>query len=300
MPVVSIILPTFNRASFLRETVASVFAQTWKDWELIVSDDGSDEPTRAFISTLATDGRVRILFRPHSGIPAVTRNAALRAAHGEYVAFLDADDLWEPAKLSRQLEQLRLQPSCKWCYTAFQRIDEHGRLLADEWNRRWIPLGGEIFAAILQGSASLRTPCVLAERQAVIRLGGFDESLLDCEDIDLWLRLALVADAAVVDEPLVRVRISPGSFTDRRRHARVDLLRVIENLLEVAGVQWHGLLRRERAQHAMLLAREYAERGEHALVVRTLATHLRHAWRYPRAWAGALRALLRSLWPQRS
>jgi glycosyltransferase involved in cell wall biosynthesis len=300
MPAVSIILPTFNRADYLRETVASVFAQSSSDWELIVSDDGSDGATRALIQTFGTDERVRILWGTHSGIPAVARNAALRAARGEYVAFLDADDLWEPAKLARQLERLRLEPSCKWCYTAFQRVDEHGWLLADESTRRFRPMAGQIFAAILQGRASLRTPCVLAERQLVSTLGGFDESLLDCEDIDLWLRLALVADVAVVNEPLVRVRISPSSFTGRRRHARIDLIRVIEKLLGSAGPRWQGILRRERAQHAVQLAREYAERGERTLMFRTLAANLRHAWPYPRAWYGAMRALLRSLPPQGS
>jgi glycosyltransferase involved in cell wall biosynthesis len=300
MPLVSIILPTFNRAGFLRETVATVFAQSCEDWELIVSDDGSDEPTRSYIHELESDRRVRVLWRDHSGVPAVSRNTALRAARGHYVAFLDADDLWEPGKLARQLEQLRLQPSCNWCYTAFRRIDEHGRLLADEAARHFRPMAGAIFASILQGTASLRTPCVLVERQLVNELGGFDESLLDCEDIDLWLRLALNSDVAVVNEPLVRVRISPGSFTGRQRHARVDLIRVIEKLQKIAGADWEQLLRRERAQHAVLLAREYAERGEHALMFRTLAENLHCAWRYPRSWYGALRALMRSLLPQRS
>ena len=161
-------------------------------------------------------------------------------------------------------------------------------------------MAGQIFTAILQGRVSLRTPCVLAERQLVISPGGLDQSLLDCEDIDLWLRLALAADVAVVNEPLVRVRISPSSFTGRRRHARIDLIRVIEKLLSSAGPRWQGILRRERAQHAVLLAREYAEHGERALMFRTLAANLRHAWPYPRAWYGAMRALLRSLPPQRS
>jgi glycosyltransferase involved in cell wall biosynthesis len=244
--------------------------------------------------------RVRVLWREHSGNPAVSRNAAIRVARGDYLAFLDADDLWEPGKLARQLEQLRLQPACRWCYTAFRRIDEHGHLLADETTRRFRPVAGSIFGAIVLGTASLRTPCVIAERQLVNDVGGFDESLLDCEDIDLWSRLALAAEVALVNEPLVRVRISADSFTGRRRHARVDLIRVIEKLLRHAGPEWEQVLRRERAQHAMLLAREYAERGERAQMVRTLTAHLPHAWRYPRALYGAVRALVRSLPSQRS
>ena len=110
--VVSIILPTFGRLEYLRPTVASVYRQTLRDWELIVADDGSDAETRGYLRTLEADSRVRLLWLTHTGIPAIVRNAALREARGEYVAFLDSDDLWAPDKLSRQVTLLRSRPSC--------------------------------------------------------------------------------------------------------------------------------------------------------------------------------------------
>ena len=91
-PLVSVIVPTFNRLLYLRPAVASVFAQTLVDWELIIADDGSDEHTRAYLSALQSEPRVSIIWLPHCGNPAAVRNRALRQARGEYLAFLDSDD----------------------------------------------------------------------------------------------------------------------------------------------------------------------------------------------------------------
>ncbi|HSY94564.1 MAG TPA: glycosyltransferase family 2 protein, partial [Steroidobacteraceae bacterium] len=101
-PAVSIIVPTFNRLRLLRRSLASVFEQTFEDWELLIADDGSGPDARAYLEAL-DDPRVKVLWLSHSGKPAVARNAALRAAQGEYVAFLDSDDLWVPAKLQIQM-----------------------------------------------------------------------------------------------------------------------------------------------------------------------------------------------------
>src|SRR6516225_703931 len=130
-PLVSIILPTFGRLKYLRPTVAAVYRQTLEDWELIIADDGSEEATRAYLRTLEGDRRVELVWLAHTGIPAIVRNAALRRARGEYVAFLDSDDLWAPEKLSRQVATLRSRPGCRWCYTAVSHIDGSGQPLAE-------------------------------------------------------------------------------------------------------------------------------------------------------------------------
>src|SRR5579863_9408144 len=118
-PTVSIVLPTFNRLHLLPASLDSVFAQTFTDWELIVADDGSDEATRDCLRRWAERPRVRVQWLEHSGRPAVARNAAIRSALGEYVAFLDSDDLWLPEKLARQLASLRNSAQCRWSYTRF-------------------------------------------------------------------------------------------------------------------------------------------------------------------------------------
>src|SRR5882672_10472844 len=104
---VSIILPTFNRLEFLRPAIDSVFAQTFMDWDLIIADDGSAEPTRAYLRTLVSQPRVKVIWLAHTGNLSAVRNAALRAAQGEYIAFLDSDDLWMPVKLKHQMAALR-------------------------------------------------------------------------------------------------------------------------------------------------------------------------------------------------
>ena len=129
-PLVSVVLPAFDRLSCLRQAVDSVFRQTWRQWELVISDDGSGPDTRAFLASLR-DPRVHVVWLPHSGNPGRARNAALAAARGSHVAFLDSDDLWEPDKLAAQLDGLRASPGRRWCYTAVAYMD------ADVGRRRW-------------------------------------------------------------------------------------------------------------------------------------------------------------------
>ena len=105
-PLVSIVLPTFGRLHYLRATIQSIYRQTWPDWELLIADDGSDSQTREYLHSLTNESRVRVIWLEHTGVPAVVRNAGVRAARGEYVAFLDSDDLWTPQKLALQIQTL--------------------------------------------------------------------------------------------------------------------------------------------------------------------------------------------------
>src|SRR6267154_4890439 len=154
--LVSVIIPTFNRPQFLPAAIGSVFNQTFSDWELLIADDGSDERTRAYLRTLSHLPRVAITWMPHTGSPAAVRNAALRKAKGEYVAFLDSDDIWEGRKLELQLAKLRSR-KCQWSYTAFTNVNQHGDTLPEESQRRWIPCEGDIFDRMLRGEVSIRT-----------------------------------------------------------------------------------------------------------------------------------------------
>src|SRR4051794_15650593 len=122
MPAISVILPTFNRTALLRQSIESVFAQSCNDWELVVADDGSDEETHSFLRTLPAS-KVCILRLEHSGNPSRVRNAALAAARGEFVAFLDSDDLWMPSKLEKQLAATA---SNGWSYCQYEHINASG------------------------------------------------------------------------------------------------------------------------------------------------------------------------------
>jgi len=298
-PTVSVILPTFNRLHFLRAAFESLCAQTFTDWELVVADDGSEPETRRYLRSLVEPGRVTILWLPHSGRPAVVRNAALRKARGKYVAFLDSDDLWTPNKLQRQIETLRARLTCLWSYTAFVRVDASGTPLPEETTRPWVPYEGEIFAEVVTGRASIRTPAVVATRQLIEQAGAFDEALLSAEDYDLWMRLALSSPVAIVDEPLVRVRYHDENHTRDWQSAYLGRDRSLRRHQELIGSRHRALLRRERMRNALKLAATHAELGERQGMVRALCQSLPYSWSYPQWWASGLKTVLRTQLPRR-
>jgi glycosyltransferase involved in cell wall biosynthesis len=261
MRSVSVVLPTFNRLRFLQPAVESVFAQTFADWELIIADDGSDLETRQYLESIANDSRVIVVWLPHTGKPAVVRNAALLRAAGEYVAFLDSDDLWAARKLERQVETLRARTKCRWCYTAFLQVDGSGKPLPEEAHRPWTPYEGDIFEQVVTGRAQIRTPSVLATRELIAQAGGFDEGLLSGEDYDLWLRLALRSEAAIVDEPLVHVRRHPDSHTSDWQSAFVGRDSSLSRRQQLVDAGRRSLLREERMKNALKLAATHAELG---------------------------------------
>jgi glycosyltransferase involved in cell wall biosynthesis len=298
-PVVSIILPTFGRLQYLRPTVASVYRQTLQDWELIVADDGSDAETGAYLRTLESDSRVTLLWLTHTGSPAIVRNAALRAARGEYVAFLDSDDLWAPEKLSRQVALLRSRPRCSWSYTAISHIDGSGETLTEPVFGPWLPCDGAVFERLLTGPVVIRTPSVLATRELVAWAGGFDATIRSGEDYDLWLRLALLSDVALLDEPLVQVRRHEANHTRDWAIAFAGRDHCLEKLQGTVDTDRRLLLRTERTRNALTLAARYASLGEAAHMLRALYRALPYSWRSSHWWLALLKTPLRPYVPQR-
>src|SRR5512135_1311174 len=128
MSLTSIVVPTHNRLTLLRAAVASVRGQTWRDWELIVVDDGSTDGTRAFLQSLR-DPRITAVLQPHTGLVARVRNVGARAAAGAWLAFLDSDDLWAPEKLARQVPAMQSRAGA-WSYTAYDHVDADGKAIA--------------------------------------------------------------------------------------------------------------------------------------------------------------------------
>jgi glycosyltransferase involved in cell wall biosynthesis len=294
---VSIVVPTFNRLDYLRPALDSVFAQTWTDWDLIVADDGSGEELRAYLRQLDDRPRVKVLRLPHSGIPAAVRNAGVREATGAYVAFLDSDDLWAPHKLERQIAAMRARPLCRWSYTAFRRVDRYGNVLAEERQRPWHPYEGAIFEQLVTGRAAVRTPSVLVARELLLEVGGFDERIRSCEDYDLWMRFALCSPVAIVDEPLVQVRLHDCNHALDWAAAFHGRDQSLVKLHERVDRSLWPLLRRERARNSAGLIAEHARRGERRPALAALLDSVPHAWRYPEWWTRALRATARVCLP---
>lgn len=296
---VSVVVPTFNRLRFLRPAIESVYAQTFSDWDLIIADDGSDLETRQYLESLANDARVTVVWLAHTGRPSLVRNAALLRASGEYVAFLDSDDLWAATKLERQVETLRSRSNCRWSYTAFLRVDACGTPLPEEARRPWVPYEGEIFEQVVTGRASIRTPSVLATRQLIEQAGGFDEAMLSAEDYDLWLRLALYSEVAIVDEALVYVRYHDENHTRDWQSAFRGRDRLLRRRQQLVDSGRRALLRKERMRNALQLAAAHSELGARGGILLALWESLPYCWTYPRWWLGGAKTLLRSHLPRR-
>jgi glycosyltransferase involved in cell wall biosynthesis len=297
-PAVSIVLPTFNRLQYLRSAVESVFTQTFQDWELIIVDDGSEEETCSFLKTLATRPRVRIVWLSHTGNPAAVRNAGVLAAQGDYIAFLDSDDLWMATKLERQIDSLTACAACRWSYTGYVLIDDGGATRPYPATRQWIPYRGAILERLLAHEPEIWTPAVLVERQLLHEVGGFDEQLPLFEDYDLWLRLACRSEIDVIDEPLIGVRLHDQHYSRggiemlASRHRSLGELRrwaTDRRLRAVIG----GL----HAQSTVELASVCANTDRIA-AARLLLSGWTHAWRYSQWWARLPRAVLKMAVPR--
>ena len=297
-PTISIVLPTFNRLQFVPDTLESVFAQTLTDWELIIADDGSADATRDYLRKVAERPRVRVLWLEHSGLPALATNAAIREARGEYVAFLDSDDLWLPQKLERQVASLRRRAECGWSYTRFMIVDSTGRITNPRPAGSYPAKGGWIWESLLDGETVIAQPSVLVSRALLEEQGAFDEGLRMCYDDDLWFRLAARSEVDAVDEPLTLIR-RHGSHSGSDVIAWEDRLRVFERLLrQQTGEPGEARARSRRAAMSAGLARSQAASGNRMQALTTVLASVPRSWRYRSWWPDALRATLRACAPE--
>jgi glycosyltransferase involved in cell wall biosynthesis len=207
--LVSVVVAAFNAAEYIEETCLSVLHQTWRNLELIVVDDGSTDGTGAIVETLAsTDARVRLLRQANRGV-AAARNAGIDASSGEYLAVLDADDLWDPTKIERQVTRLEeVGPRTGFVYCWWVWIDVKGRVL--DRSPRW-RVEGPGLEKLVEINFTGNTSVPLFRRASVVDAGGYDETLRargyqGSEDWDLALRIAEHEEIAVVPAVLVGYR----------------------------------------------------------------------------------------------
>lgn len=222
-PTVSVVIPAYNAAWCVRKAIDSVLAQDFRDRELIVVNDGSTDGTLAVLRTYGN--AIRVLDQRNGGM-SNARNTGIRAARGEFLAFLDSDDCWLPGKLSSQVELLRKRPDLGFCSCA-ARVEDMDGLVLNLWE---CPAWQGSFLVHLFGSgADVPGSCsaVLARRELVLQVGAFDETLRGAEDPDLWIRLAAVSGYACLPEPGVVVLRRPGSVSRNLEAMRESTLRMM-------------------------------------------------------------------------
>lgn len=207
-PLVSAIIPTYNAKEFLSQAVRSALDQTYPNIEVIVVDDGSTDQTRELVKSYSP--KLHYVYREHSGLPSVVRNAGLRVAQGEYVAFLDSDDQWLPGKLERQVEILERHPAIG-LVSANALSLVPGRNTGDRlYLRDEQPRSGWVLEMLLKDNFVV-TSTVMIRHSLLNRVGVFSEDplLRVGEDYDLWLRIATVAEVCYLPEALAIYRDCP-------------------------------------------------------------------------------------------
>jgi glycosyltransferase involved in cell wall biosynthesis len=185
MPKISVIIPAYNAELTIRETIESVQKQTLSDWELIVVNDGSSDRTLEVVKSI-NDERLKIFDYQQAGV-SIARNRGMSQATGEYIAFLDADDLWTVDKLELQLEALRKNPEAGVAYSWTSLIDEQGKLLYPG-NR--IFYEGDVYGELLLTNFLISASNPLISKQAIASIDGFDSNIRLGEDWEFYLRLA--------------------------------------------------------------------------------------------------------------
>jgi glycosyltransferase involved in cell wall biosynthesis len=190
-PKISVIIPTYNRANFIRNTIISVINQTYTDWELLVIDDGSTDNTHEIVDEFINkDSRIKYFYQENSGGPSSPKNLGIEKAEGVYVAFLDSDDEWFPTKLEEQLAVFENSNNPKLGVVAcYLNIKDYktGKILStnNEYYR------GNVLDKLVSGSLNLFTASSIMTKLSILKIiGPFDTNFKISEDMDMWLRIS--------------------------------------------------------------------------------------------------------------
>lgn len=228
-PETSVIIPVYNRADYIAETIESVLSQTYKDYEVIVVNDGS---TNAAVKEVLKPymAVINYFYKENGGI-ASARNFGIQRSRGDYIAFLDSDDVWQTDKLYQQVNFLKNNPEMYMCYTELELIDEHGNTIGYSDRRRKIPLDGMVIKYVFEHHGIMPSS-IMVKREIFNSIGLFDESFRDGgEDTDFLFRAAAAFPIGLIDKPLTKYR-QYDMNTSKHAHIHARQLQAIRNFLD--------------------------------------------------------------------
>jgi glycosyltransferase involved in cell wall biosynthesis len=229
--LVSIIIPCYNQARFLHQAAASCLAQNYSALEVLVIDDGSTDDPRAALGELAQHPQLTFMRQENRGV-AHARNAGIAASSGTFVKFLDADDWLAPTLVARQVEMLCADPALGFVYCDRIRTDEQGAALdTGTVGKRSASLDGDLFPLLLYGGF-FPPMTVMLPRSILERVGNFDQSVVPCEDYDLWLRITAHGyRVQFLNQPLAYYRRHDASATQDRARLESQQRAVLERIV---------------------------------------------------------------------
>lgn len=278
MPVISVIMPAYNAEHTILAAINSVQQQTFSDFELIVINDGSSDKTLEIVKKI-TDDRLKVFSYNNAGA-AVARNRGLAHATGEFIAFLDADDLWTTDKLELQLTALQKHPEVGVAYSWTTFVDEKGDFL---YLQPPVYFEGNVYSQLLVKSFLSCGSIPLIRRQAIESIGIFDPDLKSAHDWDYWIRLAAQWSYVLIPKYQVFYRQTSGSITSKiELREKYDCL-AIEKAFQAAPLELQCLKPQTLANLYQHLARLYISRRRDANSIERAGQKLHKAIRlYPR------------------
>ena len=229
MPQISVVIPIYNGEKTIQETLESLFQQTFQDFEAIAIDDGSQDRTLEILQSIS-DSRLTIYSYANSG-PSASRNRGIFHATGEYIAFLDADDLWTPDKLEAQLKALQNHPKAALAYSWTDYIDEAGNFLQ---SGRHMTENGDVYARILVNNFIENGSNPLVSHHVFSEIGNFDEQFFGVEDWDMWIRIAAHYEFVAVPKAQILYRTTTTSISTNIAKQEKYCLQVINKAFEKA------------------------------------------------------------------
>jgi glycosyltransferase involved in cell wall biosynthesis len=257
MPLISVIIPAYNAERTLLETVDSVQNQTLANIEIIIINDGSTDRTEKTIENLH-DSRIKAFSYENGGV-SVARNRGITHTMGEFIAFIDADDLWTPDKLERQLAALEAHPEAAVAYSWTQTIDERGH-----WLHRYhsVFVEGDVYTEILVNNFVSNGSNILVRKEAILSVGEFDSTLKSCEDWDFYIRLAAKYHFVVVPDWQILYRQSSTSLSSQVEVMETDALAVISKAYRSAPAEYQYLQSRSLSWIYEYFTQQYLRRSD--------------------------------------
>lgn len=254
---VSVVIPTYNSARYVITAVESVLAQTYRHFEVLVVDDGSTDDTKEVLSKY--EESIRYLYKPNGGV-SKARNYGIQRAQGKYIAFLDADDVWLPEKLEKQIALLESDTNIGLSYTSAIKVDENletkSYIEAEKYDDACEGLLLEMNILILSSS--------VARKDIVLQTNGFDSEFSTCADKDFWLRLSLLTKFAPVKEYLVKYRDVTGSMSSNPFLSKRDTENVLNKFFALPDLpeKYKKLKNESLSNNLMVVSGEFLHNGE--------------------------------------
>lgn len=293
-PLISVVVPVYNGSPYLRQCIDSALHQTYPQVEVIAVNDGSKDNSMEILKSYGD--RIRVIDQANSG-PAIARNTGVQASHGELVAFLDQDDVWDDIKLERQAALLQHHGAAIAAYCDHRGIDEHGTVTSPSGALYYPRASGQILEHLIRGNFILSASLVMLRRSAFDAAGGFDAGQPHwADDYDLWLRIAAQGAFLYQIETLAGYRRHSSNTSGSPLEMQAGNAHALRNFELHMNKEKHQallpLLHEARYRNTLGTAWHYRLQGRRKQAINTYRAAIALRPASLSAWAGLMRALL--------